>query len=415
MTLVNFFIGIIMNKIANFNIKVASILIFIGLIVATHNLIIPKNIFYLFLKLIFLIPSVALIVNIANIIPKHTLFFFSKVIGAIVLITLIIISYLSSKRKPDNFSDLFDKWDSFLGIPLPKFLINWPKWLDTPFMHWINTGWKSFIADYGLIFDAIGYGLLRGYTELKGIIVQTPWPIVIIGVIAITYFTSGRKVGTTVFVGFCTFFIGFLNPRFWDKAIETTTMVVIGIAICIIIGIPIGIAMARSEKVRNAILPILDTMQVIPAFCYLIPGIILFGLGAIPAIISIFIYACPPLIRLTDLGIRLVDEEVIEAARSFGASKKQMLLGVQLPLALPNIMQGINQCTMMALAMVVIASMIGTRGLGDEVLLGLQQLNVGAALEAGLAIVLLAIVLDRMTQAYGDKIQERTQPGKKKQ
>ncbi len=404
-----------MNKIANFNIKVASILIFIGLIVATHNLIIPKNIFYLFLKLIFLIPSVALIVNIANIIPKHTLFFFSKVIGAIVLITLIIISYLSSKRKPDNFSDLFDKWDSFLGIPLPKFLINWPKWLDTPFMHWINTGWKSFIADYGLIFDAIGYGLLRGYTELKGIIVQTPWPIVIIGVIAITYFTSGRKVGTTVFVGFCTFFIGFLNPRFWDKAIETTTMVVIGIAICIIIGIPIGIAMARSEKVRNAILPILDTMQVIPAFCYLIPGIILFGLGAIPAIISIFIYACPPLIRLTDLGIRLVDEEVIEAARSFGASKKQMLLGVQLPLALPNIMQGINQCTMMALAMVVIASMIGTRGLGDEVLLGLQQLNVGAALEAGLAIVLLAIVLDRMTQAYGDKIQERTQPGKKKQ
>ena len=404
-----------MNKITNFNIKVVSILIFIGLIVATHNLIIPKNIFYLFLKLIFLIPSVALIVNIANIIPKHTLFFFSKVIGAIVLITLIIISYLSSKRKPDNFSDLFDKWDSFLGIPLPKFLINWPKWLDTPFMHWINTGWKSFIADYGLIFDAIGYGLLRGYTELKGIIVQTPWPIVIIGVIAITYFTSGRKVGTTVFVGFCTFFIGFLNPRFWDKAIETTTMVVIGIAICIIIGIPIGIAMARSEKVRNAILPILDTMQVIPAFCYLIPGIILFGLGAIPAIISIFIYACPPLIRLTDLGIRLVDEEVIEAARSFGASKKQMLLGVQLPLALPNIMQGINQCTMMALAMVVIASMIGTRGLGDEVLLGLQQLNVGAALEAGLAIVLLAIVLDRMTQAYGDKIQERTQPGKKKQ
>ena len=403
-----------MDKISNLNIKLISIIIFISLIFATHNLIIPKSFFYLFLKLIFFIPSVALIVNIANIIPKNLLFLFSKIFGVVALTTLIIVSYLSSKRKPDNFGDLFEKWDSFLGIPFPKFLINWPKWLDTPFMHWINAGWKSFIADYGLIFDAIGYGLLRGYTELKGIIVQTPWPIVIIGVIAITYFTSGKKVGTTVFVGFCTFFIGFLNPRFWDKAIETTTMVVIGIALCVVIGIPIGIAMARSEKVRNAILPILDTMQVIPAFCYLIPGIILFGLGAIPAIISIFIYACPPLIRLTDLGIRLVDEEVIEASRSFGASKKQMLLGVQLPLALPNIMQGINQCTMMALAMVVIASMIGTRGLGDEVLLGLQQLNVGAALEAGLAIVLLAIVLDRMTQAYGDKIQERTQPGKKK-
>ena len=403
-----------MKKISNLNIKLISFIIFVSLITATYYLIIPKNIFYLFLKLLFLVPSIALIVNIANIIPKKLLHLLSKIIGAIALTTLIIISYLSSKRKPDNFGELFEKWDTFLGIPLPKFLIDWPKWLDTPFMHWINKGWKGFIADYGLIFDAIGYGLLRGYTELKGIIVQTPWPIVIIGVIAITYFTSGKKIGTTVFVGFCTFFIGFLNPRFWDKAIETTTMVVIGIVLCVVIGIPIGIAMARSEKVRNAILPILDTMQVIPAFCYLIPGIILFGLGAIPAIISIFIYACPPLIRLTDLGIRLVDEEVIEASRSFGASKKQMLLGVQLPLALPNIMQGINQCTMMALAMVVIASMIGTRGLGDEVLLGLQQLNVGAALEAGLAIVLLAIVLDRMTQAYGDKIQERTQPGKKK-
>ena len=403
-----------MNKISNLNIKVISIIIFISILFATHNLIIPKNFFYLFLKLVFLIPSVALIINLANIIPKNIFKILLKIFGATALIALIIISYFSSKRKPDKFSELFEKWDTFLGIPLPKFLIDWPKWLDTPFMHWINKGWKDFIADYGLIFDTIGYGLLRGYTELKGIIVQTPWPIVIIGVIAITYFTSGKKIGTTVFVGFCTFFIGFLNPRFWDKAIETTTMVVIGITLCVIIGIPIGIAMARSEKVRNAILPILDTMQVIPAFCYLIPGIILFGLGAIPAIISIFIYACPPLIRLTDLGIRLVDEEVIEASRSFGASKKQMLLGVQLPLALPNIMQGINQCTMMALAMVVIASMIGTRGLGDEVLLGLQQLNVGAALEAGLAIVLLAIVLDRMTQAYGDKIQERTQPGKKK-
>ena len=161
--------------------------------------------------------------------------------------------------------------------------------------------------------------------------------------------------------------------------------------------------------------PVMEFHPVVPiALVRFSTGIILFGLGAIPAIISIFIYACPPLIRLTDLGIRLVDKEIIEAAESFGASKKQKLWGVQIPLALPNIMQGINQCTMMALAMVVIASMIGTRGLGDEVLLGLQQLNVGAALEAGLAIVLLAIVLDRMTQAYGEKIQERTQPQKKK-
>ena len=317
---------------------------------------------------------------------------------------LLFISYVSSKRKPDNVGELL-KFD---------WLQSWPKWLDLPLMAWINDAFKKLNETYGWIFEAINNFLLAMLVALKNFLILAPWPLVILGVVVIAYFASGRKIGTTVFVGFCTFFIGFLNPRFWDKAIETTTMVVLGIFLCIIIGIPVGIAMARSERVRNAILPVLDLMQVIPAFCYLIPGIILFGLGAIPAIISIIVYAAPPLIRLTDLGIRLVDKEIIEAAESFGANKKQKLWGVQMPLALPNIMQGINQCTMMALAMVVIASMIGTRGLGDEVLLGLQQLNVGAALEAGLAIVLLAIVLDRMTQAYGDKIQERTQPQKKK-
>jgi len=322
----------------------------------------------------------------------------------IIFVILIVVSYLSSKRKPDSVKELFTDFG---------WLNNFPKWLDVPFMVWINQGWRAFSAKYGLIFDAIGYALLRAYSIVKNLLVDLPWPLVILLVVTITYFSSGKKLGTTMFVGFCLFCIGFLNPRFWDKAIETTTIVLIGILLCVIVGIPIGIAMARNAKVRNAILPILDLMQVIPSFCYLIPGIILFGLGAIPAIIGIFIYSCPPLIRLTDLGIRLVDKEVIEAAESFGANKKQKLWGVQLPLALPNIMQGINQCTMMALAMVVIASMIGTRGLGDEVLLGLQQLNVGSSIEAGLAIVLLAIVLDRITQAYGEKIQERTQPPKK--
>ena len=321
----------------------------------------------------------------------------------LIFILLLVVSYNSSKRKPDSIGELFTDL---------KWLNNFPKWLDAPFMIWINDGWRSFSEKYGLIFDAIGYALLRSYSIIKNFLVDVPWPIIVLAVVLLTFYASGRKYGTTIFVGLCTFSIGFLNPRFWDKAIETTTIVFVGILLCLIVGLPVGIAMARNPKVRNAILPILDLMQVIPAFCYLIPGIILFGLGAIPAIIGIFIYSCPPLIRLTDLGIRLVDKEVIEAARSFGASNKQMLWGVQLPLALPNIMQGINQCTMMALAMVVVASMIGTRGLGDEVLLGLQQLNVGASLEAGLAIVLLAIVFDRITQAYGDKIQKRTQPSK---
>ena len=277
-------------------------------------------------------------------------------------------------------------------------------------MKWVNDGFKVFNEEYGIYFEVVNNFLLGSILSIKKFLVFLPWPLVIALVVVIVFFTSGRKLGTTVFVGICTFFIGFLHPKFWDKAIETTSIMLIGIFICVIFGIPLGILMSRSEKVRNAILPVLDLMQTIPSFCYLIPGIMLFGLGAVPAIIATVIYAIPPLVRLTDLGIRLVDVEVIEAAESFGASRSQKLLKIQLPLALPNIMQGINQSTMMALAMVVIASMIGTRGLGDEVLLGLQQLNVGKATEAGLAIVLLAIVLDRITQAYGQKIQDRNKP-----
>jgi glycine betaine/proline transport system permease protein len=263
------------------------------------------------------------------------------------------------------------------------------------------------------MFEGINFFLLGLYGKMKNFLVGLPWPLLMISVILLAYFASGKNMGTTIMVAFCVFFLGFLSPRYWDKCIMTTTIVVIGMLLCLVIGLPIGIMMARNKKVRNALLPILDLMQTIPSFCYLIPGILLFGLGAVPAIFAIFVYAVPPLIRLTDLGIRLVDKEVIEAAEAFGANKKQKLLGVQLPLALPNIMQGINQCTMMALAMVVIASMIGTRGIGDEVLLGLQQLNVGMATEAGIAIVLLAIIFDRITQSYGERIQERVHHAKK--
>ena len=324
----------------------------------------------------------------------------------IIFAFVIIISYRSARPryKPEHYTDIFKDF---------SWLNDWPKWLDFPLMQPLNSGFDWLIVNYGLFFESINYFLLGMYTTMKNSIVDLPWPIVIALVVLITYFASGRKTQTTVLVAFCTFFLGFLSPRYWDKCIMTVCIVVIGMLLCLVIGIPMGIAMARNKKVRNALLPILDLMQTIPSFCYLIPGILLFGLGGVPAIIAIFVYAVPPLIRLTDLGIRLVDKEVIEASEAFGASKKQTLWGVQIPLALPNIMQGVNQCTMMSLAMVVIASMIGTRGIGDEVLLGLQQLNVGMATEAGIAIVLLAIIFDRITQSYGEKIQERTQPKKK--
>ena len=332
--------------------------------------------------------------------------FIKPTIYSALFIFFIIIGYRSARPryKPENFTDIFKDF-SWLG--------NWPKWLDFPLMQPLNSGFEWLIVNYGIFFEGINNFLLGLYTSMKDFLVGLPWPLVIAIVIFITYFVSGKKTNTTVMVAFCTFFLGFLSPRYWDICIMTTCIVLIGMGLCIIVGIPLGIAMARNKKVRNALLPVLDLMQTIPSFCYLIPGILLFGLGAVPAIIAIFVYAVPPLIRLTDLGIRLVDKEVIEASEAFGASKKQTLWGVQIPLALPNIMQGINQCTMMSLAMVVIASMIGTRGIGDEVLLGLQQLNVGMATEAGIAIVLLAIIFDRITQSYGERIQERTQKKKK--
>ena len=324
-----------------------------------------------------------------------------------VFAVLVVISYRSARPryKPENLTDLLSDF-SWLG--------NWPKWLDFPLMQPLNSGFDWLIKEYGMFFDGINNFLLGAYTLMKDFLVGLPWPLVVAIVIILTYFASGKKMGTTIMVGFCTFFIGFLSPRYWDKCIMTTCIVLIGMLLCLVVGIPIGITMARRPKFRKTLLPVLDLMQTIPSFCYLIPGILLFGLGAVPAIIAIFVYSVPPLIRLTDLGIRLVDKEVVEAADAFGASKKQKLWGVQIPLALPNIMQGINQCVMMALAMVVIASMIGTRGIGDEVLLGLQQLNVGMATEAGIAIVLLAIIFDRITQAYGDRIQEKTKPKKMK-
>ena len=194
----------------------------------------------------------------------------------------------------------------------------------------------------------------------------------------------------------------------------TVAIITVCTIICIVVGIPIGIVMARSSRAEKTILPVLDMMQTIPSFVYLIPILMLLGIGKIPGLIAVCIYAIPPVIRLTNLGIREVDKETIEASEAFGATKLQKLKTVQIPLALPTVFAGVNQTIMMALAMVVIASMIGTRGLGDEVLLGLQQLNVGRAAEAGIAIVLLAIVLDRITQSYGETLQERTAPNTKK-
>ena len=291
----------------------------------------------------------------------------------------------------------------FIRGLFPEWGVEWPKNLNLPLNKWTNDFVEWLVTEYGVIFETASDGILVVLVGLERFLRDLPWLVVFAGVIALTYFSSGRKRGLTALVAACMFLIGLVDPKLWDYSMMTLSVMLVSTIICIGLGVPVGIAISRNDRMRGMVLPALDLMQTMPSFVYLIPAIMLFGLGAVPAVFATVIYAIPPVIRLTDLGIRLVDEDIVEAAEAMGASKRQKLLRVQMPMALPNIMQGVNQTTMMALSMVVIASMIGTRGLGTEVLIGLQQLNVGRALEAGVAIVLLAIVMDRVTQAYGGR------------
>nr|WP_306669786.1 proline/glycine betaine ABC transporter permease [Allopusillimonas soli] len=224
-----------------------------------------------------------------------------------------------------------------------------------------------------------------------------PWLFLIL--VALLSWHATRKPVTTIAYVVCLYLIGAVG--LWDKLMQTFALVLVSTVFSIVIGVPVGIAAAGSRILRRILTPILDVMQTLPSFVYLIPVLMLFGLGKVPALFATIIYAVPPLIRLTVLGLRQVDRNVMEAAQSFGVTRWQMLTRVTLPLARPSIMAGINQTTMMALAMVVVASMIGARGLGEDVLAGIQTLDVGRGLQAGVAIVILAIVIDRITQAYG--------------
>lgn len=193
----------------------------------------------------------------------------------------------------------------------------------------------------------------------------------------------------------------------WSAMMETLSLVIASTLVAMLIGLPLGIAMARSDRVAAAVRPMLDLMQTMPAFVYLIPAAMFFGLGAVPGTIATVIFSMPPVVRLTNLGIRQVHVEFIEAGNAFGCTAWQLLVKVQLPNAMPSIMAGINQTIMLSLSMVVIASMIGAGGIGNTVLTGIQRLDVGTGFEGGLAVVILAVILDRITQSFG---KERASP-----
>lgn len=194
----------------------------------------------------------------------------------------------------------------------------------------------------------------------------------------------------------------FWEMRLWPETMSTLALVLSASIVAIVVAVPVGIAMSRSDIVERIVKPILDLMQTMPPFVYLIPAAIFFGLGKVPGTIATVVFAMPPAVRLTNLGIRQVHEENIEAGLAFGCTPRQLLAKVQMPLAMPAIMQGVNQTIMLSLSMVVIASMIGAGGLGDVVLTGIQRLNVGLGFEGGLGVVLVAILLDRITQTFGD-------------
>lgn len=229
------------------------------------------------------------------------------------------------------------------------------------------------------------------------VLVSTPAILVIIALATLAWWLSTRRIGIGTFAGLL--LVGLIGA--WDQAMTTIALVITSLFFCVLIGLPIGIWLSRSDRAVSIVRPLLDAMQTTPAFVYLIPIVMLFSPGKVAGVVVTIIFAVPPVIRLTNLGIRQVPEDLIEAARAFGTSPRQLLLKVQLPLALPTIMAGVNQTLMLGLSMVVIASMIAVPGLGLMVLQGIGRNDIGIATVGGLGIVVLAIVLDRITQHIG--------------
>ena len=270
----------------------------------------------------------------------------------------------------------------------------------------VDASFKAFSRNYGDALESFFEPLLWFLVWLEKLLTNAPWPIVIAVVAALAWLGSRSwKLVTGTVVAFLV--IGYFGM--WEDTMATLAIISVATLLCISLGIPLGIWMAKSNRAQSTITPILDVMQTIPSFVYLIPVVMLLGIGKVPGLIAVCIYAIPPIVRLTNLGIRLVDKEVLEAADAFGADYKQRLFGIQIPLALPNIFAGVNQTIMMSLAMVVIASMIGVKGLGVPVLRAISNQYLALGLLNGLAIVTLAIIFDRVSQEYGRRLQAHRQ------
>ena len=264
---------------------------------------------------------------------------------------------------------------------------------------WIQTAVDWLVLNYRDFFQMLKVPIELCLNGLEWIFTSLP-PVVVIVLFAVAAWRyAGKRV--TVFTVLTFLLIGYLG--LWDSTMITLAMVVSSVLFCALVGIPLGIMSGRNDRFEVFLRPFLDAMQTIPPFVYLVPVVMLFSIGTVSGILATIVFALPPIIRLTNLGIRQVHPELVEAALAFGATSKQVLFKVQIPLALPSIMAGLNQTLMMALSMVVIAALIGAGGLGNPVVQGLNTLEIGLATIGGLSIVLLAMVLDRITQGFGSK------------
>ena len=267
----------------------------------------------------------------------------------------------------------------------------------------IDLSFRLFSRKYGDAIESFFDPLLFFLVWLEKLLLTTPWPIIILVIATLAWFGS-RSWKLVVGSSIAFMLIGYFGM--WNDCMATVAIITVCTIICISVGIPIGVVMSKSDRVEKAIIPVLDMMQTIPSFVYLVPILMLLGIGKVPGLIAVCIYALPPVVRLTNLGIREVDKETLEACDSYGATPFQKLTTVQIPLSLPTIFAGVNQTIMMALAMVVIASMIGVKGLGVPILRAISNQYLALGLMNGLAIVALAIIFDRITQEYGRRIQK---------
>lgn len=266
----------------------------------------------------------------------------------------------------------------------------------------VDGAFRGFTREYGEVLERLFDPLREFLLASERLLTQTPWPLVVAAIAILAWFASrswkivAGSVGTLLLIGIF---------GMWDDTMKTVSMIFVCTVVALVLGVPVGIAASRSDRLQRLINPVLDVMQTMPSFVYLIPVVMLLGIGRVPGLIAVVIYAIPPVIRFTNLGIRLVDKDLLEAADAFGSSTWQRLTKVQMPLALPTIMAGVNQTIMLSLAMVVIASMIGVQGLGQPVLKAISNQYFTMGILNGLAIVGIAIIFDRVSQAYGKRLQ----------